>query len=185
MKFVPNILSSLRIAFSLFLFVLPQTPEAFGTVYVLCGASDVMDGYIARKFKATSNLGAKLDSLADFVFITAILCSLLFFTDIINNTFVLFNIFIVFIIRIVNLIATHVKFDQWASLHSYGNKLSGLLLFFAVPLCIVQNAFPEIVVVPVVIVALLSALEESMIIYQCSSYDVNITGYRQAKRLLL
>ena len=36
----------------------------FLTIYVLTGISDVLDGAIARKYTTTSELGAKLDSIA-------------------------------------------------------------------------------------------------------------------------
>jgi CDP-diacylglycerol--glycerol-3-phosphate 3-phosphatidyltransferase len=185
MKFVPNILSCLRIVFSLVLLTLPEKPLSFAVVYVCCGASDVADGFIARKFKVASNLGAKLDSLADLAFTVASLCSLIFFTDILQNSFVLGCITLVLVIRVANLIATHNKFHQWAALHTVGNKLTNILLFFAIPICIVLDSFPLGVVLPIVAIALVSALEETTIIHRCSTYDIDIPNYQEARKTLM
>mgnify|MGYP000872838912 CR=1 FL=1 len=46
-----------------------------GLVFLLAGASDVLDGYIARKYDLTSKLGAVLDPLADKMMSFAVLIS--------------------------------------------------------------------------------------------------------------
>lgn len=142
------------------------------------------DGFIARKYQVTSSFGAKLDSLADFVFTTAALCSLIFFTDILENSFVLGCIATVVALRLANLLVTHSKFHQWAALHTVGNKLTMVMLFFAVPICIVSNSFPLLVVLPVVIMALASALEEALIVNRCSLYDIDVPNYREMRKTL-
>ena len=35
-------------------------------LFIICGISDDLDGYIARKYNMKSSLGAKLDNIADF-----------------------------------------------------------------------------------------------------------------------
>ena len=44
-----------------------------------CAATDIFDGYLARKFKATSKFGAYYDATTDFIFIIGIF--VLFYTD--------------------------------------------------------------------------------------------------------
>lgn len=41
----------------------------FWAVYLLCGLSDMLDGALARRLKAESELGSKLDSLGDLAFV--------------------------------------------------------------------------------------------------------------------
>lgn len=41
----------------------------FWVFYFLCGLSDMLDGYLARRFECESKTGALLDSLADLVFV--------------------------------------------------------------------------------------------------------------------
>ena len=55
----------MRIALSALLLFLHAGTMAYFIVYLLCGATDIVDGYLARKLKVTSKLGAALDSFAD------------------------------------------------------------------------------------------------------------------------
>ena len=45
----------------------------FLLVYIFCGITDILDGFIARKINATSELGSKLDSFADMIIIFVVL----------------------------------------------------------------------------------------------------------------
>lgn len=77
LKNVPNMLSVIRLLLVpvfvvLFLngFVVPAI-----IVFVIAGATDVIDGFIARKFNCTSTLGKVLDPLADkFLQLSAFIC---------------------------------------------------------------------------------------------------------------
>ena len=37
-------------------------------LYFICGFTDILDGYIARKTKTESNFGTKLDTISDLLF---------------------------------------------------------------------------------------------------------------------
>ena len=66
---VPNILSVLRIAAAGYL---PFAPSSWRLGLVLfAGISDWLDGFIARRFHATSPSGALLDGIADKAFVLA------------------------------------------------------------------------------------------------------------------
>ena len=60
-----NIISILRIIFSLSLIFVDLFTWKFVLLHLLCGARDILDGYIARKTKTESIFGAKLDTIAD------------------------------------------------------------------------------------------------------------------------
>lgn len=53
----------------------------FYIIYFYCGISDMLDGYIARKIKNTSQIGAILDSIADIIF-EIIICIVAIFSAI-------------------------------------------------------------------------------------------------------
>lgn len=76
-KNVPNILSVIRllmVPLFVFLFLNGYVVPAV-VVFVIAGATDVIDGYIARKFNCTSTLGKILDPLADkFLQLSAFIC---------------------------------------------------------------------------------------------------------------
>ena len=41
-------------------------------LYVIAGTTDMLDGFLARQWGVESKFGARLDSLADFVFVLAV-----------------------------------------------------------------------------------------------------------------
>ncbi|MDR1375430.1 MAG: CDP-alcohol phosphatidyltransferase family protein [Holosporaceae bacterium] len=67
LRYVPNCLSLLRIALSLlFIQLILSDDIALGClVFAIAAVSDFFDGYWARKFNVSSDLGAMLDPLAD------------------------------------------------------------------------------------------------------------------------
>lgn len=86
MKYVPNILSTLRLAlcpvFVLTFFA--KSPEMAFFVFGIASLLDVADGFLARKFNCISNYGKIMDPLADKILqISGILC--LTIAKIINN----------------------------------------------------------------------------------------------------
>ena len=43
--------------------------STFWVLYIVCGISDMADGWLARKLKCVTKTGALLDSLADICFV--------------------------------------------------------------------------------------------------------------------
>lgn len=77
MKFVPNILSLVRLLLCpVFVWVFFNlSPQGAFWVFAVASLLDIIDGYIARKFNAITNLGKILDPVADKVLqISAVIC---------------------------------------------------------------------------------------------------------------
>jgi phosphatidylglycerophosphate synthase len=71
---VPNALTFLRLALAV---VLPFVPPALRLPLVAIGAAtDFLDGWIARRFRATTELGRLLDGVADKAFALAVVVTL-------------------------------------------------------------------------------------------------------------
>ena len=66
---LPNIITLLRVVGALGLLLCNATDIVFWGLYCLCGFSDIIDGFLARKFKCATKAGALLDSLADICFV--------------------------------------------------------------------------------------------------------------------
>ena len=66
---LPNIITLLRIAGSMGLLFCDVMGVAIWIIYGLCGISDIVDGWLARKLKCVTKKGALLDSLADICFV--------------------------------------------------------------------------------------------------------------------
>ena len=73
---IPNIVTILRILGTLALLFVPFASKQFYIIYIFCGITDVLDGFLARQLKVSSDLGSKLDSISDLVFYFVILAKL-------------------------------------------------------------------------------------------------------------
>lgn len=79
-RYIPNIITLFRIILVfVFIFVFNSELEnkniLCAIVFILSGISDVLDGYIARKYNFVSNFGKLMDPLADkFMQITVAVC---------------------------------------------------------------------------------------------------------------
>ncbi len=99
----------------------------FFLLYLLCGISDVLDGYIARKINACSKFGQIFDSISDLLFICVVL---MIFIPIINLPLkIICWIAIIAAMRFISIIIGLAKYRQLAFLHTYANKATGVALF--------------------------------------------------------
>lgn len=163
MKSIANYISIVRIFLSLTLLVAKPLSIVFFAIYLVCGISDVFDGYIARKTDTTSKLGEKLDSVADLIMVV-ILTIVLYpiINSIINPTVqIIVWIVIIGIVRVVSMIVVFVKYKTFGILHTYGNKITGLVLFtFPLSLAFVQS---DVLMYIICMVASIAAIEELFI----------------------
>ncbi len=171
-KNVPNILSGLRILLAIILMVIKPFSVMFWIIYAICGVSDMIDGYIARKTNSTSKLGALLDSIGDMLFISVMIIILLPILTIPTGLMV-WIAFIAFV-RIVSLVIVYCKYHVFAILHTYANKLVGLLLFI---FPFLYN-FIDISIIETIIciTASISAMEELVIHITSDSLIRDIKG---------
>ena len=131
MKRLPNVISVLRIAGSISLLFCDVKGWPFWSLYVLCGLSDILDGWLARRLHAESKTGAILDSVSDIVFVAC--CAIRLFPVLEIPVWLCIWAGIIAIIKIVNQISALVVFKRFCFPHTLSNKLTGLLLFLTVP----------------------------------------------------
>lgn len=74
---LPNLISLSRLGLAAAFIVLKGTGARFAIV-VAAGATDFLDGYLARRRGASSGWGALIDAIADRFFVFAAVCALLF-----------------------------------------------------------------------------------------------------------
>ena len=151
---LPNIISILRIAGSVSLLFCDVTGWPFWVLYVSCGFSDMVDGWLARKLHAESITGALLDSVADIVFMACCAVRLLPILEI--PTWLLIWAGIIVTIKIINQISALVVCKRFCFLHTWANRLTGFLLFLTVP-----TMFCSMIPIPVVAaLAMFAAVQE-------------------------
>lgn len=126
---VPNVLTLLRMIGSACLIFLTPLSLPFFIIYTFCGASDVLDGTIARATRSTSELGSKLDSIADLIFYLILLIKL--FPKLYASLPIWIWIFVgaVIFIRGLAYISAALKYKKFSSIHTYLNKATGFMIF--------------------------------------------------------
>ena len=155
-KHIANILTECRAVGSILLLLFPVFSLEFYITYILCGFTDMVDGAIARKTNAVSELGSRLDTVSDFLLIAVSLIKLLPIIKI--SKWIWVWIAIITIIKICNIISGFVYEKKLVFLHTAMNKITGLLLFFLpLTLSFFELRYSSIVVC---IVAMFSAIQE-------------------------
>ena len=151
-----NIITSCRVLCSKLLLFFSMTSIPFYVLYLLCGLSDVLDGIVARKTNTVSFFGAKLDTIADFIFVVIFLIKIWLEMDIP----IWLWIWIVAIggIKIVNVIGGYVFAKRFIVVHTILNKVTGVLLFL-LPFTLVWVDLNYSTMV-VCVVATISAIQE-------------------------
>ena len=87
----------------------------------------MVDGTIARKTGATSTFGARLDTVADFLFVAASFGKLLPVMRI--PVWIWGWVAVIAVVKLVNLVWGFTQMKQMPSLHTIANKATGLCLF--------------------------------------------------------
>ena len=169
MNMLPNIITSIRIIGAISLIFTEPLTLAFFVVYTLSGVSDVLDGWVARKFGAITKLGTVLDSIADILFYTVMLLKIspVLFEMLPGGIWI--AVAIIILIRIASYIIAAIKYRRFASLHTYLNKLTGLAMF-SVPYFI-SLPFGDYFCFAVCSIAGISSLEELLIHIKSKQYN--------------
>ncbi len=122
-----NTITFFRMAAGIVLLFCPVFSPAFYAFYVAAGLSDMLDGFVARKTDTVSELGARLDTIADFVLVVVCLIKLLPILRI--PAWLYIWIGIIAFIKVVNIISGFVVQKRFVAVHSVLNKATGVLLF--------------------------------------------------------
>lgn len=140
---VPNALSAIRLALVPVFLVLVLTGQDVAALLVIVAssASDYLDGIIARRFGQITRLGQLLDPAADRLFIFAAVVALAV------REVVPWWLVVIIVGRDVVLVVLGIVLAQ----HRYGplpvhhlGKFATFALFYALPILVLGQAFPEI-----------------------------------------
>ncbi len=142
---VPNALTLFRIVLiPIYLYMFFSTfpyhiPIAY-LILVLAGITDIVDGYIARKYKLVTPFGQMMDPLADKLMMLAVISSF-FLSDRISVWAALF-----FFLRDVGMIVVsaifHFKGKRTVPANAFG-KLTTVFFYIAFTLVMFQNRYGE------------------------------------------
>lgn len=124
---IANGITVSRILFSFAMIVFPPSSVPFAVLYLLCGVTDVLDGFLARKLHTESEKGAILDSIADLCFAVIYAVKILPLLNL--PLWIWIWTAIIAITKITGVLIASKRAHKLSIEHSFGNKLTGLLLF--------------------------------------------------------
>lgn len=140
-----NFITSLRIICSIALLFCPALSQFFYVLYIMAGVTDMIDGTVARKTNTVSELGSRLDTVADFIFVMVCLIKLIPVLNI--ATWIYVWIVIIAFIKVINVAFGYIIRKQFIAVHSVMNKVTGALLFFLpLTLSVIELKYSSVVV---------------------------------------
>ncbi|MCD7899045.1 MAG: CDP-alcohol phosphatidyltransferase family protein [Bacteroides sp.] len=125
---IPNLLSFYRILVFPYILYLAITEQEnlFAIFLVINLLTDILDGFIARRFNMQTEFGARLDSAADIgTYILAIAGIFIFKAEDFRPHLISFYIFIFLLLAAY--ILSLIRFGRFPSLHLYSWKIGGYI----------------------------------------------------------
>ena len=169
---IPNVLSSLRVILLpiLYIFAFLSMRAEFLVGYILIGATDALDGFLARALNQVTRLGKILDTVADILFYFSTLFFIVFFyPDIIEANTVLLFVFLGFYLSAY--IFSWIKFSKPMQIHTNLLRLNASFVYF---LMILSHFFDTTYVVTFILLSfILGYIEELAIFIIYGEVDVD------------
>ena len=153
---MPNILSASRIVLCLPLLMVDAMTMPFWVLFVTAGMTDMLDGFLARRWGVESKFGARLDSMADFVFVFVAGYKLFPWLKLPATLWMMIGL--IALVKTANAVSSYVVNHRIEFLHTKANKLTGFLLFVGV-MAVGQSYFILVAWI-VACLALFAAIQE-------------------------
>lgn len=137
---IVNLITFYRLAIApvLVLLLLKRHFDAFKWLLALSFFTDAIDGWLARRFKVISLLGARIDSVADdLTVLVAILGIVLYRPNFLRSEWLLAGVMI--LMYLVQNVLALVRYRKLTSFHTYSAKIAAvfqgvfLIMFFFLP----------------------------------------------------
>jgi phosphatidylglycerophosphate synthase len=140
---------------------------------LIAGASDFLDGYIARRLKQDSTRGARLDSLAD----NLLLMSAAIWFELLHPEILRENAVVVTVtagIYLSSLAVGWLKFRHLGNLHLYSSKVAGGLLYSFALATLVMGIYSPLLLWLAAIAFMVSSAETLLAQLLLSAVDENM-----------
>lgn len=128
-KNLANLITISRIVGTVALIPCEVPSYLFYGIYIWCGLSDILDGFVARMFKSQSELGSKLDSVSDLLFYSVMMLKVWRFLRKGLPQYVWIMIYVIVFARFLAYIFVGVRDKVFESRHTPFNKVTGAVLF--------------------------------------------------------
>lgn len=173
---IPNVLSLIRIAMIPFMVMLYMKEEFEWTavLIVLSGISDMVDGYVARRFHMVSKFGKALDPIADKLTQWIVLICL-----VIRFRLMLVPVCLMLIKELTNLILTWLTYRKNGEVHGadWHGKVNTWLLYMMIFLHVIWGDIPELISDVTILIC------TAMMMYSFVVYTIRNARYYKASRV--
>jgi CDP-diacylglycerol--glycerol-3-phosphate 3-phosphatidyltransferase len=175
--YLVNVISVYRMMASPLLVILALTGfyDVFKWMLPLSFATDMVDGYLARKYKVATKIGSFLDSIADDLTVIAGIVGLFVWKmDFMReNKVVIIGLMILLLIQ--NALAL-IKYRKLSSFHTYGAKISALFqgVFLILMFLLPEPIYPLFYVA--VIISALDLIEEIIMVIIIPKWMTDVKG---------
>ena len=159
----------------LLVFLFAKQYEVFKWLLGLSFFTDLIDGYLARKFQVTSILGTKLDSIGDDLTVLAGLIALFVLKlEFIKQHMIIFIVLLV--LFLVQITYGFIRYKKMTSFHTYLAKTAALLQGVFLILVLFTEEPSLILFYVSAIVTMLELTEEIILIRLLPKWQANVKG---------
>ena len=162
-------------SFLLLYLIITDQYDIFKWLLVLSFFTDLIDGWLARKFKVNTKLGAIFDSIADdLTVLVAVIGLFVFKPEFIRQNYM--PLVILFVVFLVQMIFALIRYGKISSFHTYLAKLAAILQGVFLILIYFLSEWPMVLFYVAVGVTFLELLEEIIIIALKPKWETDVKG---------
>ena len=175
-RHLPNLISAARILSGPVLVVLAylNKEEPFKWLLLAALLSDIADGLIARSFKLTSTLGAKLDSIGDALLMAvAFYGTVVFHQEFVNDYMMWFAV--VLGLWVLSILISFLRYGRLASFHSYASRARAYVLGIFVMVLFLWG-FKPLIFYAAATISVLAIFEEFVMFWLLPDWTPNARG---------
>jgi cardiolipin synthase (CMP-forming) len=172
---IPNILSISRLLLIPFLWILALQGHAFAVAVgvIIAALTDTLDGVLARRLGQVSELGSKLDSLADNLLKPSVLAWLLILVpEILANHAI--ELLAAGVAYAATITIGLVRFKRFGNLHLYSGKVGSVVQYVFIFHALVFTGYEQTLFYLAVGMFLFSSMEAILIMLTRSEVDEHI-----------
>jgi len=173
----PNLITLIRYVLIpfLFFFAFQENILVFSIIFYICGISDYLDGYVARRSGQTSIFGSNLDNISDeLLLILSLIFIYLIRPEVLTDNVVTFALFLS--VAIVDRSLFYIKQRGSVRLHLYSGKTFQRAFYLFLPLLfIVEVYWPFLYTI--LLLGVITFLEQSMIYLRHAEIDPETRSY--------
>lgn len=162
-------------SFLLLYLIITDQYDIFKWLLVLSFFTDLIDGWLARKFKVSSKLGAIFDSIADdLTVLVAVIGLFVFKPEFIRLHYL--PLVILFCVFLVQMIFALIRYRKISSFHTYLAKLAAIMQGVFLILIYFLPEWPMALFYVAVGITFLELLEEIIIIAIKPKWETDVKG---------